>query len=67
MKRVVTLVLAVAGLGLFGSGVHGMTQVDGRLAEADEAADAVDVKRELGAPDDCPERRDPPPGESRRL
>lgn len=56
------LALALAGLGLFGTGVRGLAQVDGQLADATERPAAHQVKQEL--PGDCPwqERR-----EQRRL
>jgi hypothetical protein len=59
----VAIVAVVAGgFGLFGTGVHGLTQVDSRLANgADRSAPATrEVRRELGPKRDCPwhERRD---------
>jgi hypothetical protein len=57
----------IAGLGLLGSGVHGLTEVDGRLADAAERGKVrdVEVRQELPRPERCPwrERR----GEWRRL
>jgi hypothetical protein len=51
--------IAVAGLGLFGTGVHGLTQVDGKLADAAERPAAKQVRDERGGKGDCPkpERR----------
>jgi len=51
--------IAVAGLGLFGTGVHGLTQVDGKLADAAERPAVKQVRDEPGAKGDCPkpERR----------
>jgi hypothetical protein len=46
--------IAVAGLGLFGTGVHGLTQVDGKLADAAERPAVKQVRDEPGAKDDCP-------------
>ena len=46
--------IAVAGLGLFGTGVHGLTQVDGKLAGAANRPAVHDVKFESGAKRDCP-------------
>jgi hypothetical protein len=46
--------IAVAGLGLFGTGVHGLTQVDGKLADAAERPAAKQVRDERGAKGDCP-------------
>lgn len=55
MRRVATLAVAVAGLGLFGTGVRGLTQVDQQLATAaDRPPAAQDVKRELDVRRDCP-------------
>ena len=48
--------IAVAGLGLFGTGVHGLTQVDGKLADAAERPAVKQVRDELGAKGDCPKR-----------
>jgi hypothetical protein len=58
--------IAVAGVGLFGTGVHGLVQVDGRLADAADRPAVHEVKNELDARDDCP-RREQPRSESRRL
>jgi hypothetical protein len=46
---------AVVGVGLFGSSVHGLTQLDGRLADRDDRA-APEVRQEHRAVDvrDCP-------------
>jgi hypothetical protein len=51
--------IAVAGLGLLGTGVHGLTQVDGKLADAAERPAMKQVRDEPGAKGDCPkpERR----------
>lgn len=51
--------IAVAGLGLFGTGVHGLVQVDGKLADAADRPALQDVKNELEPRGDCPrpERR----------
>jgi hypothetical protein len=48
--------IAVAGLGLFGTGVHGLTQVDGKLADAADRPAAKQVRDERGAKGDCPKR-----------
>jgi hypothetical protein len=58
--------IAVAGVGLFGTGVHGLVQVDGKLADAADRPAVHKVKNELDLRDDCPlpeQRR----SESRRL
>jgi hypothetical protein len=55
MRRVALLAVAVAGLGLFGTGVRGLTQVDEQLATAaDSQAPALNVKQELDVRRDCP-------------
>jgi hypothetical protein len=48
--------IAIAGLGLFGTGVHGLTQVDGKLADAAERPAVKQVKDEPGSKGDCPKR-----------
>jgi hypothetical protein len=55
---VAILAIAVAGVGLFGTGVRGIVAVDGDLADATgRPAATQDVKRELGGRDDCPDRK----------
>jgi hypothetical protein len=46
--------IAVAGLGLLGTGVHGLTQVDGKLADAAERPVVKQVRDEPGSKGDCP-------------
>jgi hypothetical protein len=47
--------IAVAGIGLFGTGVHGLAQVDGKLADAADRPKVHDVRDEPGATKgDCP-------------
>lgn len=46
--------IVVAGLGLFGTGVHGLAQVDGKLADAAERPAVKQVRDEPGAKGDCP-------------
>jgi hypothetical protein len=48
--------VVVAGLGLFGTGIHGITQVDGKLADAADRPAVRDVRDERGAKRDCPFR-----------
>jgi hypothetical protein len=50
--------IAVAGVGLFGTGVRGLVEVDGDLADAtDRPAVVRDVKRGSGERGDCPDRK----------
>jgi hypothetical protein len=55
---VVIVAAVAAGFGLFGTGVHGLTQLDGELADgAGRSAPVIrDVKHELGPKGDCPWR-----------
>jgi hypothetical protein len=46
------LALALAGLGLFGTGVRGLAQVDEQLADSTDRPVTNQVKQEL--PGDCP-------------
>jgi hypothetical protein len=54
MRRVAILGVAVAGLGLFGTGVRGLTQVDEDLASATKRPAVHEVRHELDAREDCP-------------
>jgi hypothetical protein len=56
MRRVAIGVVAVAGLGLFGTGVHGLVSVDAKLAGAVNRPAVNDVKLELDDRGDCPSR-----------
>jgi hypothetical protein len=62
---VAIVAVAVAGLGLFGTGVHGLAQLDGELADGATTAPTREVKRELGPRGDCPERDHAPLNERR--
>jgi hypothetical protein len=55
MRRVAILAVAVAGVGLFGTGVRGLTQVDEQLATATDRP-AVQVRQEIDQRRDCPWR-----------
>jgi hypothetical protein len=48
--------VVAGGFGLFGTGVHGLTKVDGQLADgAEKSAPATrEVRHELGPKRDCP-------------
>jgi hypothetical protein len=63
--------IAVAGLGLFGTGVHGLAQVDGKLADSADRPAAHEVRNQVrnerGAKDDCPFRERHRSYERRRL
>lgn len=73
MRRLAIVAVGVAGLGLFGSGVHGIARLDGRLADADDRQPAVreaELRPERGARGECPghdRRPGPSPEDSRRL
>jgi hypothetical protein len=54
VRRVAVLSLAVAGLGLFATGVRGLTQIDGHLAAATGGSSTHQVRQELDVRDDCP-------------
>jgi hypothetical protein len=54
MRGVAVATIAVAGLGLFGTGVHGLAQVDGKLADAEERSVVRQVRDAPGAKGDCP-------------
>jgi hypothetical protein len=54
VRRVAIGTIALAGLGLFGTGVHGLAQVDGKLADAADRPAAKQVRDERGPKGDCP-------------
>ena len=56
VRRVAILSVAVAGLGLFGTGVHGLTQVDDQLATATKRPATHQVRQGIEVRDDCPWR-----------
>ena len=56
MRRVAILAVAVAGLGLFGTGVRGLAQVDEQLATATERPVTQNVTQGLDGDRDCPWR-----------
>jgi hypothetical protein len=56
VRRVAIVAVAAAGLGLFGTGVRGLAQIDGELADDARAPQTREVKRELGPHGDCPWR-----------
>ena len=59
MRGVAIGTIAIAGLGLFGTGVHGLAQVDGKLADAADRPAVKQVRDEPRSKGDCPkpERR----------
>jgi hypothetical protein len=61
VKRLAVVVVGVVGLGLFGTGLRGVTEVDGRLSDAAEPPPVreLDVKQEIRAPRDCPGQERP--------
>lgn len=60
MKRLGIVAAAVTGVALFGTGLAGVADVDGRLSDAAErpAPLQIDVRQETRTPGDCP-RREP--------
>jgi hypothetical protein len=54
VRRVAILSVAVVGLGLFASGVRGLTQIDDHLALATKNPSTHQVRQELDVRDDCP-------------
>jgi hypothetical protein len=58
VKRLAIAAVAVAGLGLFGTGLRGVAEVDGRLSDAADrpAVRELDVSQKTRAPGDCPGR-----------
>ncbi len=60
MRRLALAATAVVGVALFGTGVRGVTNVDGRLSEgADKPAlREIDVRQKTRGPGDCPGRRE---------
>lgn len=54
VRRAAILSVALVGLGLFATGVRGLTEIDGHLASATEAPTTHQVKQELDVRDDCP-------------
>jgi hypothetical protein len=68
VRRVAVGTIAIAGLGLFGTGVHGLAQVDGKLADAANRPAVQDVRNELGGKrGDCPRLEQHRSYERRRL
>ena len=54
VRRVAILSVALAGLGLFATGVRGLTQIDDHLAIATQNPSTQEVRQELGPRDNCP-------------
>ena len=54
VRRVAILSVAFVGLGLFASGVRGLTQIDDHLAIATQNPSTQEVRQELGPRDNCP-------------
>jgi hypothetical protein len=52
--------IALAGLGLFGTGVAGLAQVDSKLADSVDRPAVRDVRDVPGAKGDCPYREQQP-------
>ena len=54
MRRIALIGVVLAGLGLFGAGVRGLTQIDGDLAAAAKNPAVHQVRQELDVRRDCP-------------
>jgi len=72
MRRLAIVTAVVCGLGLFGTGLRGVADVDGRLSDAADrpAVRELDVRQGTRAPGDCPghERpEEPAPRDELRL
>ena len=71
MRRLALVGTAVVGVALFGTGLRGVADVDGRLSDAAKPAlQEIDVRQKTRAPGDCPRRehRDElPPRDELRL
>lgn len=50
------MAIAVAGVGLFGTGVRGLAALDGQLSDSADRSSGRQVEREVkrGVRDDCP-------------
>jgi hypothetical protein len=56
-RRAAIATVAVVGVSLLGSSVHGLVKVDGSLAEADRKQDQVrQERRAIDLPHRCPSR-----------
>jgi hypothetical protein len=58
VRRVAIVAIAAAGVGLFGTGVRGLTALDGELADATGRSPAQEVRSAPEPRDDCPSRDD---------
>ena len=56
VRRILLVAVAVAGLGLFGSGVRGLAQMDDQLAAAAKQPATHQVRQEIEVRHDCPWR-----------
>jgi hypothetical protein len=56
--------IAATGLGLFGTGVRGLTQVDGHLADATQGQPPAQEVKQVRVTRDCPFRE---PRDDRQL
>ena len=72
VKRLAIVAVAVVGVGLFGSGLRGVADVDGRLSDAADrpVVRELEVRQKIRAPGDCPGRErheEPAPRDELRL
>ena len=56
VRRVVVVAIAATGVGLFGTGVRGLTQLDGHLADATQGRPALHQVKQVRVGPDCPWR-----------
>jgi hypothetical protein len=56
VRRVAVVAIAATGVGLFGTGVRGLTQLDGHLADATQGRPAIHQVKQVRVGQDCPGR-----------
>jgi hypothetical protein len=56
VRRVAVVAIAATGVGLFGTGVRGLTQLDGHLADATQARPPTQQVKQVHVGRDCPWR-----------
>jgi hypothetical protein len=56
VRRLAVVAIAATGVGLFGTGVRGLTQLDGHLADATQGHPAIHQVKQVRVGPDCPWR-----------